>query len=153
MLLRNRFLKVGIDLKYFVIIFPFLNEFGHSFEEKWIPITSQYFMPSFIDIGLVVLKKIFKSCQCVFHNHLPLVERCGLLFEKKTLNPLHPCANFGWNWPSSSGEDFWKSSICFYFFIIIFWKGMPLNLNLLYTTMLFAKFGLNWPGGKFLSQR
>ena len=51
-----------------------------------------------------------------FCNYLPL-EKGRTLHLKKNLNPLHPkiiCAKFGWNWPSTSGEeDFLNLSISF----------------------------------------
>ena len=72
------------------------------------------------------------------------------------LNPLHtmiPCAKFGWNWLSGSGkEDFWKSSIYFYYFPIISplgraWFFIWTNLNPLHQGILCAKFGRNWLSG------
>ena len=64
------------------------------------------------------------------------------------LNLLHPrmlYANFGWNWPSGSGEeDFQVLSMYFlYFSFISPWT----NLNLLHPTILCAKFCWNWPSG------
>ena len=72
------------------------------------------------------------------------------------LNPLHPmmpCAKFGWNWPSGSGEeDFLISSMYFSYFVIISpsKKVGPFIwtiLNPLHPRMLCAKFGWNWPSG------
>ena len=61
------------------------------------------------NIGPVVLeKKIFKFCQCIFAfcNYLPLEKGRALHLNK--LNTYHPrmfCAKFGWNWPSGSWEE------------------------------------------------
>ena len=77
-------------------------------------------------------------------------------FVWTNLNSLHPrmlCAKFGWNWLSGSGEeDFFVSSMNFYYFVIISPRkraGLFIwtNLNPLYQRMLCAKFGWNWPSG------
>ena len=74
------------------------------------------------------------------------------------LNPHHLSmlsAKFGWNWPSSSGEEFFKiSSTCFHYFIIISpWKrGWPfilINLNPHQPSLLSVNFGWNWPSGSW----
>ena len=66
------------------------------------------------------------------------------------LNPLHPrmlCAKFGLNWPNGSGEDFYISSMYWYFIIISFWKrSMPFiwtYLNPCHPRMLCAKFHIH----------
>ena len=59
----------------------------------------------------------------------------------------------GWKWLSGSGEeDFLISSMYFHYFVIISpWKKVGtficINLNSLYSRMLCAKFGSNWPSG------
>ena len=58
------------------------------------------FMVRLVEIGAVVLEKIFKFCQCIlrFCYYLPL-EKCVALHSKK-LNHLHQgmlCAKFDWN--------------------------------------------------------
>ena len=61
-------------------------------------------MPSLVEIGPVVLEKIFRSCQIIFiiSQLSPLWEGCGPSFEK-TWIPLS--VKFGCNWPSGSGEE------------------------------------------------
>ena len=75
----------------------------------WI-LTQGCFVPSLVEIGLVVLeKKIFKFCQCIFaiSQLSPLGKGRGPSFEQTwTLHPRMLCAKFGWNWPSGSGKDF-----------------------------------------------
>ena len=52
----------------FVIISQ-LKRICTSFEQTWIPFTQGYFVISFVVTGPVVLeKKIFKICQCIFSN-------------------------------------------------------------------------------------
>ena len=76
-------------------------------------------------------------------------------FNWTNLNPLHPgmpCAKFGWNWPSGSGEDCLISSMYFRCFVIIYtWKRAgPFiwkKLEFPHLRMLCAKFGWNLPSG------
>ena len=69
-----------------------------------------------------------------FCNHLPLEKNWPFIWAN--LNPLHPLerilwAKFGWNWPSSSGEEhFLKLSMYFFNFVIIsHWKRIGLSLE------------------------
>ena len=91
----------------------------------------------------------------LFRNYLPLKKRAGSFIWTNS-NPLHPklpCAQFGLNWPSGSGEeDFLKFFQCI-FAISLY---LPLkktgpfiwtNSNPLHPKMLCAKFGLIWPSG------
>ena len=54
-------------LYFLVIISPPGKGRDPSFEQTWIPFTKEYFVPSLVGIGPVVLeKKILKFCQCIF---------------------------------------------------------------------------------------
>ena len=69
-----------------------------------------------------------------------------------TLDPRMICAKFDWNWPSGSGEGFFKSSMHFCNFVTISsWKKAEpfiwTDLNHLHPRMPCAKFGWNWPSG------
>ena len=109
---------------------------------------------SLVEIGSVVLeKKIFWFCQCIFHYFIIISPRKGTgPFIWTKLNPLHPrilCAKFGWNWLSGSGEDFLISSMYFHYFVIISpWKRAGsfiwTNLNPHHPRMFCAKFDRNW---------
>ena len=52
----------------------------YSFEQTWIPFTQGCFVPCWVEIGQVVLEKIFKFRQCIslYHNYVPL-EKGGAL--------------------------------------------------------------------------
>ena len=53
----------------FSLLSPLGEGWGPSFEQTWIPFTQEYFVPSLVKIGPVVLEKtIFKSCQFIFNN-------------------------------------------------------------------------------------
>ena len=100
----------------FVNVFsPFRNYLpwkkgGPLFEQNWIPFAQGCFVPSLVEIGLLVLeKKIFWILSMYFHYFLIISpwKKAGP-FIWTNLNPLHPrmlCAKFGWNWPSGSGEE------------------------------------------------
>ena len=71
-------------------------------------------------------------------------------------NPIYPrmlCVKIGWNWPSGSGEEYFKipSTFLRYFVIISPWERawsfISRNLNLLYPRMLCAKFDGIRPSG------
>jgi hypothetical protein len=47
-------------------LFPLWKGPGPWFVQFWIPFTKGWFVPSLIEIGLLVLKKIFKSFQWIF---------------------------------------------------------------------------------------
>ena len=82
---RRRFL-------YFVNVFSIFRyylplEKGHvpSFEQTWIPITQECFVPSLVEIGpMVFKKKIFKLLQCIFAISLlsPLRKERGPSFAQ-----------------------------------------------------------------------
>ena len=80
---------------------------GLLFEETRIPFTQACFVPSFVEIGPLVLEKnIFKMYQCIFAIS-PLWKGQDPSFEQ-IWTPLHLrilCAKFGWNWPNGSGEE------------------------------------------------
>ena len=50
---------------YFVIIYPGKG-CGPTFGQTWIPFSKGCYLPSLIELGPVVLEKIFKFCQCIF---------------------------------------------------------------------------------------
>ena len=65
-------------------------------------------MASLIETDPVVLeKKIFKFCQCMFANLLlsPLGKGRGPSFEQTWIPISQECFVFGWNWPSGSEEE------------------------------------------------
>ena len=63
---EKNFLISSMYFRYFIIISPW-ERAGPSFDQIWIPITQGCFVPSLVEIGPVVLKKkIFKVCQCIF---------------------------------------------------------------------------------------
>ena len=74
----------------------------------WI-LTQGCFVPKLVEIGSVVLEKIFFISSMYFRyfcNNLPL--EMGWVLYLNNLNPLHPrmhCDKFGWKWPSGSGEE------------------------------------------------
>ena len=83
---------------YFVII-PLGRGRGLPFEQTWIPFTNGYFVPGFIEIGSITLKKrILKFSQYIFAISLssPLGKGHGQWIAFG--------ANCDWNWPSGSGE-------------------------------------------------
>ena len=73
---------------------------GPSFEQQtWILFTQRCFLPSFVEIGIVVLeRKLFKFFWTFLLDHYSLpLENC-------LLYPSILCIKFGWNWPSDSGK-------------------------------------------------
>ena len=77
------------------------------FEKPGVPFTQSCFVPSLVEIGLVVVeKKIFNHAFSLFCYYLPL-ERAWP-FILRNLNPYPTRMLWGksdWNWPSGSGED------------------------------------------------
>ena len=79
---------------------------GHSFEQAWVLITQECFVPSLVVIGPVILeKKIFKVRQHIYYFVIisPWKEAGSLI--RINMNPHHQrmlCAKFGWNRPSGS---------------------------------------------------
>ena len=70
----------------------------------------------FVSRGFLKVVYVFSLCG----YYLPL-EKC-MAFKWTKLNSLYPrilCVLFGWNWPSSSGEDLQKLSIFFFIFVSI----------------------------------
>ena len=64
---RTRFLKVVNVFSLFCNYLPLGKGQGPSFEQTWIPFNQGCFVPSFVEIGPVVLEnKIFKICHCIF---------------------------------------------------------------------------------------
>ena len=53
------FFILSMHIHYFVIIYP-CNKGGSSFDQTWIPFTQGCFVPSLVEIGLVVLEKKMK---------------------------------------------------------------------------------------------
>ena len=79
------------SLNFSNVFSPFRNyltlgkERGPSFEQIWIRFTQGCFVPSFVEIGSVVLeKKVFKFHQCIslFCNYLPLKRGRALHLNK-----------------------------------------------------------------------
>ena len=75
----KRFLNILMYFCFFVIIPPPLKGQGPSFEQTWISFTRGCFVSSLVEIGLVVLEKIFRLCKYIFALSLlsPLVKGCG----------------------------------------------------------------------------
>ena len=121
----------------------------HKFEFP-LPKNTLKFVSWLIEIGLAVLEEIFKSCLYIFNLLLlsPLRKRARSFIWKK-LNPLNSrmfCAKFGWNWPSSSGEEVVNVFLlCSYYLPLT--KGTALHLNKIESSlMLYVKFGGTWLG-------
>ena len=53
----------NVDLEKKNPMITFIRTNGSSYKQTWIPIIQGCFVPIFIEIGLVVLKKIFKIRQ------------------------------------------------------------------------------------------
>ena len=102
--------------RYFVIISPWKG----SGPFIWVPSSKGFFVPSLVEIGLLVLeKKIFVNFLNVFLlflNYLSLEKGWGLHLNK--LESPSPKAMLwgkcGWNWLSGSGEE------VFLYFINVF---------------------------------
>ena len=105
-------------------VISFLRIECSIFVNPWVPFT--HFLPSLVEIGLVVLKKKtlnFISVFSLFLYDLPLGKGSAPSFEQFwipfTLYPGMLCAKFGWNWLSGSGEEiFLILSIYFSYFLI-----------------------------------
>ena len=92
---KRRFLNVCNQ--FFLLLSPLRKGFGPSFEQIYITITHCSFVPSLVEIGPVVLWKIFLSHQCNFTMLLssPLIKGCGPSFEQ-TWIPITQGCKFGW---------------------------------------------------------
>ena len=91
-------------------VISFLRIECSIFVNPWVPFT--HFLPSLVEIGLVVLKKKtlnFISVFSLFLYDLPLGKGSAPSFEQFwipfTLYPGMLCAKFGWNCHSGSGEE------------------------------------------------
>ena len=125
--------------------------------KQYVPFTQWCFVPSFVEIGPVVLKKNFIYLVIVFPLFLinSPWKRMGT-FVCTNLNPLHPrmfCTKFGWNWPLGFGKkEYSISSMYFHYSVNVSpWKRVgPFiwrNLISLNLKMLCIKFGWNWLSG------
>ena len=63
---RRRFSNFVKLFSLFWNYLPMVKGFGLLIEQIWIPTTQGWFVPSLVEIGPVVLEKIFKSCQYIF---------------------------------------------------------------------------------------
>ena len=133
------------------LLSPLLKGRGPSFGQTWIPFTQGCFVPSFVEISLVILEKwSSKVCQCIFAISLlsPLGNRKDPSFEQKWI-PLTQgffvpkLLDIG---PVVLEKRVFK--VCqSNFFISI---SSPLGKGrgpLFEKKMLCAKFGWNWPTG------
>ena len=78
------FFNLSMYFRNFVIISPWKRR-GPSFVNTRIPFTQGCFVACLVEIGSVVLeKKIFKICQCIFAicNYIPLEKGTGLHLNK-----------------------------------------------------------------------
>ena len=84
---------------------PLGEECGSSFEQTWIPITQEYFVPSLDEISPMALeKRSFRYLWIIFAISLlsPFAKERGPSFAH---HPRMLCAKFGWNW---SRTWFWR---------------------------------------------
>ena len=63
------FLISSIHFQYFVIIPPWKGR-GPAFEQIWIPFTQRWFVPSLVEIGLVVLEEKMKMWKVYDNNNI-----------------------------------------------------------------------------------
>ena len=82
--IRRRFFKLRQCIFAISLSYPLRKGRCPLFEQIWIPITQGYFVPSFVELGPVVLKKILKVHQCIFAISLlsPLGKGHGPSFEQ-----------------------------------------------------------------------
>ena len=66
---------------YFVIISP-CKRLWPFIWRNWIPFTQGCFVPSFVEIGSVVLEKIFRQCNFAISLLSPLEKGRGISFEQ-----------------------------------------------------------------------
>ena len=102
--------KLGKCIPLFCYYFDPLGK-GHypSFEKNWIPTTQGCSVSRLVEIGPVVLEKIFKFQHCICYFVIISPWKRAWPFIWTNLNPNNPrmlCTKFSWNWPSCSGEDF-----------------------------------------------
>ena len=129
------------------------------FVKHWVPFTQGCFMPTLVEIDLMVLQEknldFVNECS-LFRNNLPLEK--GWPFIWTNLNFLHQkmfCTEFSWNWPG----DFLNFVNVFSWFpnfipLEMVWPFMWTHFHPLHTRMLCAlhhlrmlcdKFGWNLP--------
>ena len=106
---RRRFFKFVNVFSLFRNNLP-LEKSGalHLKKKQWIPFTQECFVPSLVEIGQMVLeKKIFWICQCIFAISLsPLGNRRGPSFEKREFSlPKDALCQVWLKLPSGSGEE------------------------------------------------
>ena len=93
--------------RYFVIISLWKRDWTFIGTNLY-PHPKDALFPSLVEIGPVVLEKIFKFRQCIFSFFIISPWKRALPFIWITnLNPLNLrmlCAKFGWNWSSGSWE-------------------------------------------------
>jgi hypothetical protein len=92
----------------FFWLFPFWREPDSLFERFRIPFTQGWFVPSLIEIGLLVLEKVFKNVQCSFTLLLlsPLGQGPSTSFKQFRIpSPNDDLRQVWLNWPSGSGEE------------------------------------------------
>ena len=79
-----RFLKFRWCIFAILLLSPLGKGQSPSFEQTWIYSTKRYFVPSLVEIGPVVLKKILKFRQYIFTLLLlsPLEKGCGPSLEQ-----------------------------------------------------------------------
>ena len=130
-ILENKIFQVCQCIFAISLLSPIAKRRGPSFKQIWIHITQECFVPSFVEIGPVVLKKKkFVSILSLFRYYLPLAK--GGPFIQTNMNFHHP-SKFGWNWSSGSEENFQSSSIYYRYFVITLYlpleKGVALHLH------------------------
>ena len=79
--------KIFKSCQFNFFYFPIISPLGMEWSFIWtdfVPFSRGYFVPSLVEIGPVVLEKIFKSCQFIFiiSQLYPLLEGLGPSFEK-----------------------------------------------------------------------
>ena len=126
----------------------------HSFQYIWVPFTQKYSVPSLVEIGQLVLEKIFVNVFSLCGYYFPL-KKCMTLDLKNKIEfplPKNTLCHICWYWSSGSGEDFQK----LWFFLSIFAiispvkKGKVLQLKEsgpFNPRMFLAKFAWNLLGG------
>ena len=143
--MRSLFLKC---VNIFSLLSPLGKGHGPSFEQTWLPITQGCFVSSLVEIGPVVLmKKIFKVHQCIYH--LPLENGRGVALHLNKLESPSSKYALCQVWLKLA---LWFLRWRFFMFVNVFslfpyFSFIWSNLNPHYPRMLCAKLGWNWPGG------
>ena len=141
---------------YFIVISPWKRK-GPSFEQTWVLIIQKCFVPSLVEISLVVLEKmIFKFRQCNFtiSELSSLGKGRGTSFKKLESPPPKDALCQVWlklaQWFLK--RFFFNFVNVFHYFIIISprKRAVPYiwtNLSPHHTKLVCAKFCWNWPSG------